>query len=72
VNPVFRIVAVFVVIDLESVLHVVCQCTGFASYLFTKLHLVRPSVLGFITFIWQRFKNFFHGSRDIIKTLQKE
>ena len=29
----------FVVIDLGSILHVVCKCTGFASYLFTKLHL---------------------------------
>jgi len=44
-NLVFRIVAMFVVIDLESILHVVCECTVFASCLFTKLHLVRPSVL---------------------------
>lgn len=57
----------FVVIDLESILHVVCKCNVFAPYLFTKLHSVRPSVLCFITVIWQRFETFFTAVVILLK-----
>jgi hypothetical protein len=69
---VFRIVAMFVVIDLESILHVVCKCTVFASYLFTKILLSWSQCSKIYHHDMAAFRKIFHGCRDIIKTLQKQ
>lgn len=71
-NSVFRIVAMFVIIDLESVLHVVCKCTVFACCLFTELHLPTPSVLFFITMIWPLVENFFTAVVMLLQLYQND